>query len=140
MAEDAVLEVNLLEFRLKSYSFDRCARAAGTEYALFHRTETESETQFRPRLVTLRVALPRDWVVYDADADVLRIARHGGPTGPRSSGTALEDAAEKAEFDEQGVHWRRRPIGVREVLYFPDELAASLEGDGPLVELGLRTA
>jgi hypothetical protein len=121
MVDDAELEVNLLEFLLKSFSFERCATVGTTEYALFHRTETESEMQFRPRLVTLRVILPRDWVVYDLGADLLFVARDGAVPGHRSTGQALEEAAEKSEFDEQGVRWRKTTLARGSMVYVPLE-------------------
>ncbi|MCI4331223.1 MAG: hypothetical protein L3K19_05180 [Thermoplasmata archaeon] len=136
-ADDGELEVNLLEFLLKSFSFDRCASVGGTEYALFHRTETESEMQFRPRLVTLRVIVPRAWVVYDLAADLLFVARDGGTPGARATGQALEEAAEKSEFQEQGVRWRKTTLQRGSVVYAPTELSESLLAPGGRAELGL---
>ena len=48
MVDEVDLEMNVLEFHRKSFSFDRVVDWDGTDLALFHRTETESESQFRP--------------------------------------------------------------------------------------------
>jgi hypothetical protein len=137
MADDAELEVNLLEFLLKSFSFGRVAAVDGVEYAVFHRTETESEMQFRPRLVTLQVVVPKSWVVYELAADLLLIARDGRTPGHRSTGSALEEAAEKTEFDEQGVRWRKTTLARGSVVYVPLELADALLAAPGRAALGL---
>jgi hypothetical protein len=133
MVDDTELELNVLEFCSKSFSFERAASVEGTEFALFHRTETESESRFRPRLVRLRIALPRAWVIYDAEEEVLRIGRDGVHPGPRASGTALEAAAERSRFPEAGLDWRRGPVPGGGFLYAPEEFADRL-----LSEEGLR--
>jgi hypothetical protein len=119
MIEDSDLESNVLEFVLKSFQYDRTTEVGGTEYALFHRTETESESQFRPKLVKLVLVVPKAWVVHDLASDLLLIASDGVHPGPRGSGTAMEAAAEKTEFPEQGVDWVRvaRPNGGW--IYYP---------------------
>ncbi|HLM70021.1 MAG TPA: hypothetical protein VK423_01375 [Thermoplasmata archaeon] len=71
------LEINVLEFRQRSFQFDRMLDVGGSEHAVFSRTETESESQFRPRLLHLRVVVPRAWVLYDEPNDVLLLARDG---------------------------------------------------------------
>ena len=107
MLEESELTVNLLEFRQKSFHFDRIVEEAGQEYALFARTETESERRRRPRLVHLTVAAPREWLIYDPELDLLRLARDGKHLPERSSETAVESAAEPSEFTEQGIDWTR---------------------------------
>ncbi|HKV89726.1 MAG TPA: hypothetical protein VJQ43_00825, partial [Thermoplasmata archaeon] len=98
MLDEADLETNVLEFVLKSFQFDRTQTVGGVDYAVFHRTETESESKFRPRLVKLVLAVPRDWVVHDLAADLLLIASDGVHPGHRGSGAAVEASAEKSEF------------------------------------------
>jgi len=80
------LEINVLEFRQRSFQFDRLVSVGASEYAVFSRTETESESQFRPRLVHLRLVAPRAWVVYDEPNDVLLLSKDGStlPARPRS--------------------------------------------------------
>ncbi|HXQ93694.1 MAG TPA: hypothetical protein VN864_00780 [Thermoplasmata archaeon] len=113
MVDEADLESNVLEFVLKSFQFDRTETVGGVEYAVLHRTETESESKFRPKLVKLVLVVPKDWIVHDLASDLLLIAPDGIHPGHRGSGTAVEAAAEKTEFSEQGVDWIRiaRPAG-----------------------------
>ena len=136
-ADDADLEVHLLQFLLKSFDFERSARVGERDFAIFQRTETESESQFRPRLVKLRVVLPRDWIVYDLAADALYIARDGTIPGSRGTGTAMEEGAEKTEFREQGVEWKKSTVARGSVLYVPKEEADRLLSPGGLAALGV---
>ena len=53
MVDDAALEMNVLSFREKSFSYDRTISHRGIDYAVFGRTEVESESRFRPKLVHL---------------------------------------------------------------------------------------
>jgi hypothetical protein len=119
VVDDADLESNVLEFVLKSFQFDRTETVAGTEYAVFHRTETESESQFRPKLVKLVLAVPKEWVVHDLASDLLLIASDGVHPGHRGSGSAVEAAAEKSEFSEQGVDWIRLARSAGGWVYLP---------------------
>ena len=109
VVDETDLETNVLEFVLKSFQFDRMETVGAVEYAIFHRTETESESQFRPKLVKLVLAVPRDWIVHDLASDLMLIAPDGVHPGHRGTGTAMEAGGEKAEFSEQGVDWVRRP-------------------------------
>jgi hypothetical protein len=120
------LEINVLEFRQRSFQFERMVELGGTEYAVFSRTETESESQFRPRLVHLRLVVPRAWVVYDEPNDVLLLARDGSTVPVRLSEAVIEVRAESSEFHEQGIDWRRAdgPDGI--LVYAPAELASEL--------------
>ncbi|MGI0068594.1 MAG: hypothetical protein ACREB9_09375, partial [Thermoplasmata archaeon] len=72
MLEESELQINLLEFRQKSFQFDHIVLVGSEEYAVFARTETETESQLRPKLVHLRVYAPREWLVYDSILDLLR--------------------------------------------------------------------
>lgn len=136
MVDAADLEVNLLGFQRKSFSFDRRATVDGREYGVFRRTETESEAKFRPRVVHLHVVVPLDWVVFDVAADLLAVGRDGVRPGPRSTGTAVEAAAEKAEFSEQGVLWQRASLGDGGFAYLPKELAPALLAPAGRAALG----
>ncbi len=103
----ADLEVNVLEFRQRSFQFDRLVEWEGDPYAVFSRTETESESQFRPRLVHLHLVLPLAWVVLDEANDELRIAPRGGTPPPRLIESVVEVGAEPPQFQEAGVGWTR---------------------------------
>jgi len=120
------LEINVLEFRQRSFQFDRMVELGGTEYAVFSRTETESESQFRPRLVHLRVVAPRAWVVNDEPNDLLLLARDGSTVPHRLTEAVTEVRADASEFSEQGIDWRRAsgPGGV--FVYAPEELENEL--------------
>lgn len=120
------LEINVLEFRQRSFQFDRLATVEGEEYAVFSRTETESESQFRPRLVHLHLVVPLAWVLLDEANDSLRIARDGVTAPPHLIETVLEVGAEPPQFVEQGIEWSRtaEPGGAH--FYAPAERAARL--------------
>ncbi|MEM0128812.1 MAG: hypothetical protein QXG65_01410 [Thermoplasmata archaeon] len=125
MIDDSELEGNLLEFRQKSFQFVRSESVAGRDYAVFARTETESESRLRPQLVHLTVAVPREWLAYDAAIDLLRIAP-GGSLAPRRPGLAVESAAEPSEFEEEGTAWVRLAPEDRAFVYLPRERARAL--------------
>ncbi len=122
----ADLEINLLEFRQRAFQFERSAVYQGTEYAVFSRTETESESQFRPKLLHLTLVVPRAWVVYDEANDLLALARDGSTVPPRRTEPVVEIRAERPEFTEQDIEWKRAsgPGGV--LVYAPAESAANL--------------
>jgi len=120
------LEMNVLEFRQRSFSFDRLEEIGGRECAVFSRTETESESQFRPRLVHLRLVAPRAWVVYDEPNDILLLAKDGTTVPLRLTESVTEVRADVTEFKEQGIDWRRAegPGGL--LVYAPAELSGEL--------------
>ena len=126
MLDQSDLEVNVLEFRQRSFQFDRLAPHQGREFAVFSRTETESESQFRPRLVHLRLIVPREWVVYDEPNDVLLLARDGATVPPRLTESVTEVGADPSEFQEQGIDWRRAPGPGGLLVYAPEELGKEL--------------
>jgi hypothetical protein len=101
------LEINVLEFRQRSFQFDRLATVDGEEFAVFSRTETESESQFRPRLVHLHLAVPLAWILLDEANDSLRIAKDGTTAPPHLIETVIEVGAEPPQFMEQGIEWSR---------------------------------
>lgn len=127
--DESELSVNLLEFRQKSFQFDRIVSLREHEYALFLRTETESESRLRPKLVHLTVAVPREWIVYDPELDLLRLAKDGEHVAARIPGTAIESAAEPSEFAEQGVDWKRVEGPVHIYRYLPAERFAELDSE-----------
>ena len=120
------LEINVLEFRQRSFSFDHVASVEGAEYAIFARTETESESQFRPRLVHLRLVAPLPWVVYDEANDILLLAKDGATVPVRLTESVVEVGAEPTEFHEQGIAWRRTPGPSGTLVYAPEERVATL--------------
>lgn len=124
MLDGADLETNVFEFVHKSFQFDLFQTVADVEYAVFHRTETESESQFRPKLVRLVVVVPRGSLVHDLAADLVLVAPDGVHPGRRGSGSAVEAAAETSEFTEQGVAWVRLRRKEGEWVYLPKDRRA----------------
>lgn len=120
------LEINVLEFRQRSFQFERMIEVGGTEYAVFSRTETESESQFRPRLVHLRLVVPHAWVVYDEPSDVLLLAKDGATVPVRLTEPVMEVRAESSEFKEQGIDWHRVEGPEGFLVYAPAQFAKEL--------------
>ncbi|MGI0130432.1 MAG: hypothetical protein ACREEC_09845 [Thermoplasmata archaeon] len=120
------LEVNVLEFRQRSFQYQRSASVAAREIALFSRTETETESRFRPKLIHLVLLVPQEWVVLDEPNDVLLVARDGTTPPVRTSEQVVEVGAERVEFDEQGIRWKRVDAPSGAFVYAPTELAGSL--------------
>ncbi len=136
MLESADLEVNVLEFLHKSFSFERIAPIGPVEFAVFHRRETESESKLRPKVIRLFVVVPRAQLVYEAAEDLLRIAPDGVTPGARSAGSAREAAADATTFSEQGVEWRRESV-PNGIAYFPRDRAGAARDPAALGALGL---
>lgn len=135
MLEAGDLEANLLEFRHKSFQFARLVESGGREFALFERTETESESRLRPRLVHLWVVVPRRSIVYDMAADLLYLSIDGVRPGPAEAGSAIESAAEAAEYRERGLEFRRVTLGPDAYLDLPTadaDLLLSADGRAAL--------
>lgn len=135
------LEINVLEFRQRSFQFDRMIELGGVEHAVFSRTETESESQFRPRLVHLRLVVPRGWVVFDEPNDVLLLAKDGATLPVRLTEPVTEVRAERSEFKEQGIEWRRAGAPGGFLVYVPVEHAESFlspEGLSRVIGTGSR--
>ncbi len=122
----ADLELNLLEFRQKSFQFARLATVGGTEFAIFSRTETESERQFRPRLVHLHLAVPREWIRLDPEGEMLRLQPAGAAAAAPSTRDAEEVGTERSAFTEAGEAWRRETGAEGFHLYVPERLAGIL--------------
>ncbi len=138
MLDVADLEVNILEFHGKNFAFERLAPLAEDEFAIFTRTETESEAKLRPKLVRLRVVVPRAWVLFDLAADLLVFGQDGKTPGARSTEAAIEAAAEKGEFKEQGIAWRRTKLADGGFAYVPEAYVARLIEGAGLGEIGIR--
>ncbi len=134
---DADLEVNVLEFRQRSFQIERRVELDGTDLAVFSRTETESESQFRPRLVRLAVVVPLAWVVLDETGDVLALARDGVTVPVHKAETVVEVGAERTEFEEQGIGWKRATAGSGTLVYTPTDLAGKLLTPSAYAALGL---
>ncbi len=126
MVDEASLEMNVLSFREKSFSYERTVSEGGTEYAVFGRTEVESESRFRPKLVRLKLVVRRDQVLGDLASETLVLAPDGRTPGPRSSGTALEAAADEARFREQGIEFLRSVGRDGVIRYLPEGAPAAL--------------
>jgi hypothetical protein len=132
------LEVNVLEFRQRSFQFQRIVALDGRDVALFSRTETETESRFRPRLIHLHLLVPVEWVVLDEPNDVLLLARDGATVPVRLSEQVVEVGAERTEFDEQGIPFRRAGGPSGSFVYAPAELAGPWLNDVAYGALGLR--
>jgi hypothetical protein len=133
----ADLEVNVLEFRQRSFQFDHLVELHGTEFAVFSRTETESESQFRPRIVHLRVVVPRSWIVYDETNELLSLAKDGVTVPVRLSAPVVEVRAERPEFTEQGIAWQRAERAGGPLVYAPAEFAEQVLAPEGLSALGV---
>ena len=137
MLTAADLEINVLEFRQRAFQFERLADFEGTDFAVFSRTETESESQFRPRLVHLKLVVPQAWVVYDEPNDLLSLAKDGASVPPRLTEPVVEVGAERPEFKEQGIDWRRAAGPSGAWVYAPAELADLVLTPEGFASLGL---
>ncbi|HTW40209.1 MAG TPA: hypothetical protein VMF04_05065 [Thermoplasmata archaeon] len=131
------LEINVLEFRQRSFQFQRVVAAAGRDVALFSRTETETESRFRPQLVHLHLLVPPEWVVYDEPNDILLISRDGATIPVRLSEQVVEVGSEPPEFEEQGIAWKRVPRPSGGYVYAPAELADALLTPAVYAAVGL---
>lgn len=126
MIDEATLEANVLSFREKSFGYDRTVEVGGTEFALFHRTEVESESRFRPKLMRLKLAVPRALVLGDLASEMLVLAPDGKTPGPRRGTTAQEVAADESEFREQGLEFVRSVAPDGAILYLPRDAPPGL--------------
>jgi hypothetical protein len=131
------LEVNVLEFRQRSFQFQRLATVGERDVALFSRTETETESRFRPKLVHLHLLVPHAWVVWDEPNDVLLIAKDGTTVPVRLTEPVVEVGAERPEFSEQGIPWKRVTGPSAAYVYAPAELADELLTPAAYAALGL---
>jgi hypothetical protein len=131
------LEINVLEFRQRSFQFQRVGAVNGRDVALFSRTETESESRFRPQLVHLHLLVPQAWVVYDEPNDILLVSKDGVTLPVRLTEPAVEVGAEPPEFEEQGLPWRRVGGPSGSYVYSPQELAPEFLTSGTYAAVGL---
>ncbi len=137
MLDEATLSVNVLQFAGKSFDFDRVVEVGGTAFAVFGRTETETEAKLRPELVRMRVVVPLEWVVYDEASDTLGLVRGGGAAAPRQRRAAGTTMLEPEEFRDQGIDWRRTSLPDLHRLYVPREFAERLLSPEGRAALGL---
>ena len=137
MLTEADLEINVLEFRQRAFQFERLGDYEGTDFAVFSRTETESESQFRPRLVHLKLIVPQAWVVYDEANDLLALAKDGKTLPVRLTEPVVEVGAERPEFSEQGIAWRRAVGPSGSLVYAPAEFAELVLAPEGFSALGL---
>jgi len=131
------LEINVLEFRQRSFQFERLADLEGTDYAVFSRTETESESQFRPKLVHLKLVVPQAWIVYDEPNDLLALSKDGRTVPPRLAEPVIEVRAERSEFREQGIDWKRADGPGGALVYVPVDHAGPVLTDAGFAALGI---
>ena len=137
MLDEDTLAANLLQFRKKSFGFLRLLHRGTGRYAVFHRTETESESKLRPRLLGLWVLCPVEWLRYDEPSDGLLLGADGIVPGPEDPGSALETSAESERFVEQGLPWVRRPWGSGRFVYVPESRVGEFAGPEPFSEADL---
>jgi len=119
MVDDETLSLNVLQFAGKSFDYESTVTVAGIEYAIFARTETETEAKLRPELVRMRVVVPREWVQYEEASDTLMLLVTGAVPGParrRAAGTTM---LEPEEFRDQGIDWHRIALPNKHSLYLP---------------------
>jgi hypothetical protein len=126
VVDDEILSLNVLQFAGKSFDYESTVSVAGMEYAVFARTETETEAKLRPELVRMRVVVPREWVQYEEASDTLQLqspAAPGGATRRRAAGATM---LEPEEFRDQGIDWHRLTLAGRHRLYLPKAEEARL--------------
>jgi hypothetical protein len=126
MVDDATLETNVLSFREKSFSYEATVEVEGVAYAIFYRTEVESESRFRPKVVHLKLAVPRDSILGDLASDTLVLAPDGISAGPRRTGGAQEVEADESEFREQGIEFVRVKAPNGTIQYVPKSAPSDL--------------
>jgi hypothetical protein len=136
MVDSGQLESIILEFRHKSFSFEGRFDLGAEPWVVFARSETESESKFRPRVVRLRILVPVAWVHADPAGELLLLGRDGTPGLSPSSGPALEVAAEPDEFEEQGIAWVRWRPRPERLLYLPADSAETLRKHPEVERLG----
>ncbi|HEV2449590.1 MAG TPA: hypothetical protein VGU43_04160 [Thermoplasmata archaeon] len=136
MLEPAVLESTVLEFRSKSFSHEESIRIGERDWLVFARSETESESKFRPKVLRLRVVVPADWVFADPAGERLLLGPDGSPGAMGAPTEAVEVAAEPEEFTEQGIDWVRWRPRPERLLYLPRTSADELRRSESVLRLG----
>jgi hypothetical protein len=119
VVDDEILSLNVLQFAGKSFDYDSTVTVGGKEYAIFGRTETETEAKLRPELVRMRVVVPREWVQYEEASDTLQLLSPGAPAGPSRRRVAGATMLEPEEFRDQGIDWHRLALAGKHSLYLP---------------------
>jgi hypothetical protein len=139
MVDDETLSMNVLQFAGKSFDYDSTVTVGGAEFAIFARTETETEAKLRPELVRMRVVVPRDWVQYEEASDTLLLVAPGAPSGPSRRRAAGATMLEPEEFRDQGIDWHRVSLAGRHTLYLPKGEEARLLSSEGRAALGVPT-
>ena len=137
MVDDETLSMNVLQFAGKNFDYEATVSVEGAEYAIFARTETETEAKLRPELVRLRVVVPREWVHYEEAFDTLVLlsgAAAAGPERRRAAGTTM---LEPEDFRDQGIEWHRITLPARHSLYLPKAEATRLLSPAGRTALGI---
>ena len=137
MVDDQTLSLNVLQFAGKSFDYESTVTVGGTEYAIFARTETETEAKLRPQLVRMRVVVPREWVQYEEASDTLLLVTPGGAPGPARRRAAGATMLEPEEFRDQGIDWHRLTLAERHSIYLPKGEEARLLSPEGRVALGV---
>jgi hypothetical protein len=140
VVDDETLSLNVLQFAGKSFDYDSTVAVAGIEYAIFGRTETETEAKLRPKLVRMRVVVPREWVRYEEAADTLMLLAPGGTAGPQRHRAAGTTMLEPEEFRDQGIDWHRLTLDGDHRLYLPKGEEGRLLSHAGRTALGLPPA
>ena len=137
MVDDEILSLSVLQFAGKSFDYESTVSVGGTEYAVFARTETETEAKLRPELVRMRVVVPRDWVEYEEASDTLQLVAPGGTAGPSRRRAAGATMLEPEEFRDQGIEWHRLTLAEKHRLYVPKREEARLLSTEGRTALGI---
>jgi hypothetical protein len=119
VVDDETLSLNVLQFAGKSFDYDSTVVVGDIEYAIFARTETETEAKLRPELVRMRVVVPREWVRYEEASDSLMLVAPGGTASPTRRRAAGATMLEPEEFRDQGIDWHRLTLAEKHTLYLP---------------------
>ncbi len=140
MVDDETLSMNVLQFAGKSFDYDTTVVVGDLEYAIFARTETETEAKLRPELVRMRVVVPREWVHYEEASDTLTLGAPGGTAGPARRRAAGATMLEPEEFRDQGIDWHRLSLADGHRLYLPKGEEGRLLGHEGRRVLGVPSA
>jgi len=137
MVDDETLSLNVLQFAGKSFDYESTVTVEGVDYAVFARTETETEAKLRPELVRMRVVVPREWVHYEEASDTLMLLVTGATPGPSRRRAAGATMLEPEEFRDQGIDWHRLTLPQKHSLYLPKPEEARLLSPEGRAALGI---
>jgi hypothetical protein len=137
MLDEAALASNILSFVQKNFGFSQLARVGEHEYAVFQRTETESEAKFRPRLIELFLVVPLEWIRLDEEKDSLEIRIGSTVEESGTPGTAQDIEHEKPEFAAHGATWTRVKVADARWAYLPSERFQGRAAASAIATLGI---